>query len=189
MIARACLASLALVLSASLLPSAPAPFPGPKVAEAVLGVSNPGRGERLRATLSSPAFLQQVLAAPKVRALDSLRGTKDPLTWLRGRLKIDLRRQGQELHVRVANCRGSEALALLEAVVAAARGNAATAQHERQLVQLAMIQRQMAVQQIQVRMMGNVQVQAINVVNWQGVDDLLQPPSVVQKPRLVLPRD
>jgi hypothetical protein len=190
MIGRAWLPLFALVLSASLLWSAPAPFPGPKVAETVLGVGNPSQGARLRARLTSPAFLRQLLLAPKVRSLYSLRGEKDALAWLQARLTIDLRRQGKEVRIRIANCRGPEALALLSTLVELSRGSLGQDTRERQMMRLEMMRAQVALQQAQVqaRLAGNLRVRVLDDLTSR-LELEQRPPSVVQKPRLVLPRD
>jgi hypothetical protein len=190
MIARACMALIAMGLTVSLLSSAPAPFPGPRVAEAVLGVPSPSHAASLRSNLSTPNFLRRVVLAPKVRGLDGLRGEKDPVGWLQDRLKIEVRRQGKEVRIRIANCRASEALLLLATLVDVAGTNQPEDPRRRdsERLQAEKVRRVLAIKQMQGRMQGNAQVQVLEeLVARLEMDQ--HPPSVLQKPRLVLPRD
>jgi hypothetical protein len=140
------------LLAVAVASAAPAPFAARERAAAVLQVTalgsvKPGpAAERLVreqiALLRSNAVLQSALRNPEVARLACLKGQTDPVRWLEARLAVRQLRGTQQLRVSVAGCPAAEAVALVNAVVAAGQGPAPA---PGQLAQLEQMRRQRVV--------------------------------------------
>jgi hypothetical protein len=123
MFTRSTPALLALLLAVPGAGAAPAPLGPTDQAATVVTLTGPASTaqarQELETLLKSSAVLQAAVRKPAVARLDSVKRAPDPTRWLASRLKVSPAGGDGKVRVAVGGCAPREAVALLEAVVAA----------------------------------------------------------------------